>query len=311
MWVVFRGLPLLLSTFLLLEPLALAQLRDWQARGRMQYRARYNNQTGDEYLLRRARFWVNGFLASKISTRFQYGFVSKRVFDLWISYKPSSALEVRFGQSWLPFIGDFTTAPFFLDTIDFSAGSSLTPPREKGFFILGKHKQIEYSLSIVNGNGFESDENSHKDIFGFIRIPVLKEKIFLGAGHYEGRKGPSFDLVIKRRTTGDFEIPIGHLLTLKGAYIRGIDGSAITDAYWFRTLIHAHNRINLVFEYDALLQESTTSKWINVEINYYLPLRQSNFKVYFRRFTAPTQHCELKAQLQLVLGVPWSKRLFR
>ena len=302
----FPALPLLV---LLVCPwfgaVAPAQLREWQVRGRMQYRALHDSRTGGEDVLRRARFWTNGFVAPDVSMRFQYDFVSERVLDFWVAYEPSPAIEVRLGQSWLPFIGDFTTAPFFLDTIDFSAGSSLTPPREKGLFVLGEYKGIEYNVSVVNGNGFHPDENSRKDVFGFIKAPILSDKLLLGVGHYEGRAGPDERLTIERRTAADFEARLHRRLTLKGAYLRGIDDRLITNAYWLRALVHIRKRIDLIGEYDAFLQGPATSKWITAGVNFHFPLPRSNVKVHFRRFTVPAPYSEVKMQLQIIAQFPW------
>ena len=97
-----RALPLPLLLLLLVFPwfgaVAKAQLRDWQVRGRMQYRALHDSRSGGEDVLRRARLWTNGFVAPHVSMRFQYDFVSERVLDSWVAYEPSAALEVRLGR---------------------------------------------------------------------------------------------------------------------------------------------------------------------------------------------------------------------
>ena len=65
--VLFQGLSFLLSKFLLFESLARVQLRDWKTLGRVQCRAHYKTQTGDEYLL-----WRPGVFLICEGSGFQY-----------------------------------------------------------------------------------------------------------------------------------------------------------------------------------------------------------------------------------------------
>lgn len=179
------------------------------------------------------------------------------------------------------------------------------PPRERGLFVLGEYKGMEYNVSVVRGNGFHPDENSHKDVFGFIKVPFLSDKLRLGVGHYEGRAGSDERLTIERRTVGDFEARPHRRLTLKGAYLRGIDDRLITNAHWIRALVHLRKRVDLIGEYDAFLQGPATSKWITAGVNFHFPLPRSNLKVHFRRFTTPVPYSEVKMQLQIIAEIPW------
>ena len=175
--------------------------------------------------VRRARIWADGFFLPKTSTRFQYDFRTRSIWDLWVSYHPTEHLEVRMGRSWLPFVGDYTESPFFLDMIDFPAAWVLFPAREHGVFFVGDVGETAYSINIVQGSGWQSDSNRWKDVFGHVKSPFFNDRLTLGFAHYEGsRRRIRTASGLKRRVTGDFIWKVHSLLTVKGSWLAGRDG---------------------------------------------------------------------------------------
>jgi len=282
-----------------------AQLSDWSVGGRFQFLGTHVSSDGQELLVHRARLWADGRLHPKLSVRFQYGFRPRRLFDLFVNYDPKPNLELRLGINYLPFIGDFTEAPFFLDTIDFPAGRLLFPAREVGAFVSGTKGQLAYNVSVVRGSGFRGDENSWKDVCGFVRFPALTRRLTFGLAHYEGRAGPNGSLVPKRRSATDMVGEAHDRLTLKAAYVRGLDGRISTDAAWFRAVVHAAKSVDIVGEYDTVVSGPRRRKWFDLGVNYKLRLPYSDLKFHYRRFQQPRKADEIKVQLQLFFFYPW------
>ena len=283
-----------------------AQLSDWQIGGRFQFRALESTASPADVLVRRARYWSDGKIHPKFNVRLQYEFhPSPAWWDYYIGFHPTQNLELRAGQSYLPFIADWTVGPWFIDTIDFPAGTSLMPPRERGVFLIGQQGDLTYNLSVVDGNGFAKDENSHKDVYGFIQTPFGSRRARLGVAYYEGRDGPNGLLAIERRAAADLALEPHKRLTLKAAYIRGRDGSLNADAAWFRSLVQVHEKVTLVAEYDTFVQGPVRQKWFDAGVNFDLPLDNSNIKIHYRHFYRPTTFDELKIQLQVFPLYRW------
>ena len=285
----------LIVGLILLPESIIAQIKEPEIISRIQIRAVNNKEGDNQFLVKRCRFLLSGYLLPKISFKVQHGFSSNQLKDAWVSYKVPN-LEIRVGQSWLPFVGDFVESPFFIDPIDFSVGVLLFPAREKGIFILGNHKSLFYKLSIVNGNGFDEDDNKWKDVFGSLKY---KSSIFEGEiGHYEGRKGPDGSLIVKRWSALQVILNPNHLFTFKGAYILGKDEFE-SKGGWFRALIHLSKSIEFISEFDNFNRDGTTRYYVN-GLNYYFA-KNSKLMFNYRYFDCSpnNQKSDFKIQLQV------------
>ena len=225
--------------------------------------------------------------------------------DLWASFHPTDRLEIRAGRSWLPFVGDYTESPFFLDMIDFPAAARLFPPREHGVFALGKFKSVNYSVSVVRGSGFDTDPNRWKDTFGHVKSPLFNDGLTLGFAHYQGRDGAGGALGTKRRTTGDFSAQVHRLATLKGSYITARDGDVKSQGWWGRGLVHVTKKVDLVTEVDHFSAGPNRVRYITWGGNYYFPWGLTRLKFNHRHFFRPRSVDEFKIQLQVFLETSW------
>ena len=299
-------MPILLW-FVALAPAGRAQLKDWRFEGRFQGHLTHHPDRGGQLFVKRSRILADGFFLPKTSTRFQYDFTRRVTMDLWASFHPTDRLEIRAGRSWLPFVGDYTESPFYLDMIDFPATARLFPPREHGVFALGKVKSVDYSISVVRGSGFDADPNRWKDTFGHVRSPLLNDRLTLGFGHYEGRNGAGGVSGSKRRTTGDFIAAVHRLLTLKGSYITAKDGQVKSQGWWGRSVVHVTNKVDVVTEVDQFDAGPDRIRYITWGGTYHFPWGLTRLKFNHRHFFRPRSVNEFKIQLQVFLEAHWRR----
>ncbi len=285
-----------------------AQLHDWRFQGRFQAHGTHDPFSGNRAFVRRARFWADGFFLPKASTRFQYDFRTRTIWDLWGSYHPTGQLEIRMGRSWLPFVGDYTESPFFLDMIDFPAAGVLFPAREHGVFFVGGVGAAAYSINIVRGSGIQRDSNRWKDVFGHVKSPFFNDRLTLGFAHYEGRDGESGQLRTRRRVTGDFILEVHSLLTLKGSWLAGKDGEVSSRGWWSRGLVHVARKIDVVAEMNDFFRGTARARYLTWGANYYFPWGLTRLKFNHRYFFEPVSLSEFKLQLQIFLETKWRSR---
>ena len=273
----------------------ISQTKDITITGRIQIRADINDRGENQFLVKRCRLLTSGYILPKISFRVQHDFKSNQLMDTWISYKIPN-LEIRAGQSWLPWVGDFVESPFFLDMIDVPVGALLFPPRDKGVFVLGNHKSLYYKLSVVNGNGFKEENNKWKDVLGSIKY----KSSFLEAeiGHYEGRKGPDNSLEVKRRSALQVLVNPNHFFTLKTGYLIGED-VVKSRGGWLRILAHLNESIDIIGEFDSFDEDSKTQYYVG-GVSYYFN-KNSRLMANYRYFShSPDgQKQDFKLQLQV------------
>ena len=305
-WVI-RFVAAAVLLFVVLHP-SPAQLHDWRFQGRFQAHGTHDPFSGNRSFVRRARIWADGFFLPKTSTRFQYDFRTRSIWDLWVSYHPTEHLEVRMGRSWLPFVGDYTESPFFLDMIDFPAAWVLFPAREHGVFFVGDVGETSYSFNIVQGGGFRSDSNRWKDVFGHVKSPFFNDRLTLGFAHYEGRGGESGQLRTKRRVTGDFILKAHSLLTVKGSWLAGRDGEVSSQGWWGRGLVHLSRKVDVVAEMNDFSRGTATARYLTWGANYYFPWGLTRLKFNHRYFFEPASVSEFKLQLQIFLEEKWRSR---
>ena len=299
-----RTVPFLLC-FVAFSPTGHAQLKDWRFEGRFHGHLTHHPDRGEQLFVRRSRILADGFFLPKTSTRFQYDFTRRVTMDLWASFHPSQHLEIRAGRSWLPFVGDYTESPFFLDMIDFPAAARLFPAREQGVFALGKFKSADYSVSVVRGSGFDADPNRWKDTFGYVRSPLFNGRLTLGFGHYQGRDGARAVLETKRRTTADFIAEVHRLVTLKGSYIIAKDGEVKSGGWWGRGVVHVTKKVDLVTEVDHFNTGPNRIRYLTWGGTYHFPWGLTRLKFNHRRFFRPRPVNEFKIQLQVLLEARW------
>ena len=147
--------------------------------------------------------WSKTRVGDRILTNVTYDLGKTRMHDFWMQFDVGGGLQIRAGRSSLAWFGEFTESSHSRQTVVAAVGAKLTRSRETGIFMFLDRGAYNARLHVVQGSGYEAEDNSWKDVLGSVgrTFDVAGATVLLDAGHYEGRDGPD-DALTPRRQTG-------------------------------------------------------------------------------------------------------------
>jgi hypothetical protein len=224
---------------------------------RFQYEAVEKADATNSFDVRRARLDIKGGISSKVDYRIQLEFVEKtapKILDAFVTWKPSSYINLRVGQFKYPFTLENPYSPTTLETIEnstvitklsgYSDESNIgSNGREIGLAFFGGfgkksgYNLVDYYVGVVNGNGLTNnnnkgvDNNTHKDLTGILTINPIKP-LAIAISHYNGKYGKEIDKELKdltRERTGFGVKYDDKKLLVRGEYLFGTTGTDFKD----------------------------------------------------------------------------------
>ena len=171
----------------------------------VRFRGRVLDEAGDlgDPSISSFSLWSKTKIGNRIVTNVTYDLGKTRMHDFWAQFDLGGGLQVRAGRSSLAWFGEFTESSHSRQTIQAAVGTKLTRSRETGIFMFLDRGAYNARLHVVQGSGYEAEDNSFKDVLGSVgrTFDIGGASILLDAGHYEGRDGPD-DALTPRRQTG-------------------------------------------------------------------------------------------------------------
>jgi phosphate-selective porin OprO/OprP len=126
------------------------------------------SKLGSQFLVRRARFEVDGSLYRWIGFKLEADFTEGvSLKDTYLDLRFFPELRFRAGQFKVPFSLEELTSSRFIDFVERSLVNELAPARDRGVMVYGDlvGGAVSYALGGFNGTGEDSsDNNSDKDL---------------------------------------------------------------------------------------------------------------------------------------------------
>lgn len=202
------------------------------------------------FFVKRARLSLAGDIAPKIDYRIQVEFVSPRLVDLYLRYRPFDALNLQVGEFKIPFsIENTDYAPLRLELIEYpmalrrlmgysdlcglsATGRDLGAQLYGGFWHRDGYSIVSYNIGVFNGEGLNvKDKNRSKD---FVARLMLRPAagLLLSGSYYRGEYGESYLL---RERYGAGACYDRGAVVLRGEWIGGRTGER-ESAGWYALL---------------------------------------------------------------------------
>jgi hypothetical protein len=301
---------------------------------RFQYDAVEDKDATNALDVRRARLDIKGIISSQVDYRLQLDFAnSPKILDAFVTWKPSSYINVRVGQFKYPFTLENPYSPTNLETIENSTVISKLSGysdeaglggngREIGLALFGGfgkksgYNLVDYYIAAINGNGINNakDNNTSKDITGILTINPIKP-LSIAISHYNGKTGKTIDGEIKdaaRVRTGFGAKYDDKKLLVRGEYLFGTTGiekeGVISDkesaGFYVTAAYYVAPKIQPVLKYDYYQSDKNKddSKQTNyiAGVNYY-PVKNVRLQLNYTHRAQEKQDRDLVAA-QLVLS---------
>ena len=171
----------------------------------VRFRGRVLDEAGDlgDPSISSFSLWSKTKIGNRIVTNVTYDLGKTRMHDFWAQFDVGGGFQIRAGRSSLAWFGEFTESSHSRQTIQAAVGTKLTRSRESGVFMFYDRGAYNARLHVVQGSGYEAEDNSQKDVLGSVgrTFDIAGAAVLLDVGHYEGRDGPD-DALIPRRQTG-------------------------------------------------------------------------------------------------------------
>lgn len=171
----------------------------------VRFRGRVLDEAGDlgDPSISSFSLWSKTKIGNRIVTNVTYDLGKTRMHDFWAQFDVGGGFQIRAGRSSLAWFGEFTESSHSRQTIQAAVGARLTRSRETGIFMFLDRGAYNARLHVVQGSGYEAEDNSRKDVLGSVgrTFDLGAASILLDAGHYEGRDGPD-DALTPRRQSG-------------------------------------------------------------------------------------------------------------
>jgi hypothetical protein len=279
--------------------------------GRMHFLSSYSNNNF-QIKPERMRLFVFAEPAVNTHARLQYEFMTKRLYDAWISFfLIERQLELRLGRSWLPKFGEITDHPFMTDMIDKPAGCKFFQARDEGVFAIYSPKAepfLKFYIGTFKGNGIfrddgsyvSKDDNKHFDTMGSMALSWPRIKYFFG--FFRGFDGPEENLVSKGGFSMELTVKPFKFFTLKGSATEKQLGEQSQDAHWLRAVYHL-KKVDFIIERDYFDTTISSDESYVLGVNYYLGPRKNNNRIMLNFYHHTLRHVdknEIKLQLQLI-----------
>ena len=190
----------------------------------VRFRGRVLDEAGDlgDPSISSFSLWSKTKIGNRIVTNVTYDLGRTRMHDFWAQFDVGGGFQIRAGRSSLAWFGEFTESSHSRQTIQAAVGARLTRSRETGIFMFWDRGAYNARLHVVQGSGYEAENNSWKDVLGSVgrTFDIAGSSVLVDAGHYEGRDGPDDALVPRRQTGFYFEGELDGDRDFRGAAFR-------------------------------------------------------------------------------------------
>lgn len=171
--------------------------------GYTQIRYQYGSENLSSFDIWRVRLNLAGDISPKFDYKLQFEFISPKVIDAYVRFKPHNAFNIQLGQFLVPFSLEGPMSPLALETVDnpsviASVCGAEPDTRDIGIAFYGGflpkdgYNILDYSVGLFNGEGKnKADANKSKDVMGRININPLKSLTFSGSVSY-GERSETF-----------------------------------------------------------------------------------------------------------------------
>lgn len=197
---------------------------------------------GEDYsnfFIKRARLNFAGDIGRKVDYKLQVEFASVKIVDLYVRYKPFTALNFQFGQFKIPFtIYNTDVPPKDYEFVNFplvtsrlvqgkdvaginATGRDMGLQMYGGFFKRDGYAILNYNVGVFNGEGINrKDLNTSKDVVGRVTIRPMKH-LRLSASYHWGEYGEDY---LKKERISAGLLYKSPKLVLHGEWIGGRTG---------------------------------------------------------------------------------------
>jgi phosphate-selective porin OprO/OprP len=215
----------------------------------------------DSLAARRVRFTLAAEIVKNLKAKIQVDAVKTPILiDAQFDFTFSEFAALRFGQFYVPFGVESTTATSALDFINQSLGVEKLAPgrdtgtqgRDIGAILTGKYSVFNYNFGLFNGPGANKAEtNDQKDFAGRLGITPF-DFLSVGASYYKG-KYSAFEVGATRRDKSGIDVGLAFGdASLKGEYIWAVDDKT-NKSGWFVQVgwFVLPKKVQILAKYDA------------------------------------------------------------
>lgn len=221
----------------------------------VRYTADESSNTKDAFTIPMIRLNILGDITNEISYRMQLdeaaGTGGNYLRDFYIDLKYLKNNTIRLGQFIIPIGIELPTPPYFLETIILSQMSYYFS-RDIGIMLMGKSKDIEYKLALINGTGTGSGGTPEQDDKKDICINIgkkFKKWHTIRLMHYEGKIGTGQNKKQKIRDGIEVEYKKDKLYSF-GEYLIAKDGNIKSNIYYIHLSYFTTPLLQPLIRYD-------------------------------------------------------------
>lgn len=168
------------------------------------------SEGSSSFFVKRARLNLEGDIVPKLDYRMQIEFVSPRLVDLYLRYRPFDQLNVQAGEFKIPFsIENTDYVPLRMELIEYpmalrklmgfsdlcgltATGRDLGAQIYGGFWKRDGSSVVNYNLGVFNGEGLNvRDKNRSKDFVARLTLRPL-DGLLLSGSYYWGEYGEQY-----------------------------------------------------------------------------------------------------------------------
>lgn len=228
------------------------------------------SENASTFFVKRARLNLAGDIGSKIDYRMQVEFVSPRLVDLYVRYRPFEALNLQVGEFKIPFsIENTDYPPLRLELIDYpmalrflmgfsdlcglsATGRDLGAQLYGGFWKRGDYSVVNYNVGVFNGEGLNvRDRNRSKDFVARLTLRPARG-LLLSGSYYRGEFGDDY---LRRTRYGAGACYDRGPVVLRGEWIGGRTGPLASDGWYALAGWRATRTLMPVVRYDTFRED--------------------------------------------------------
>ncbi|MEG0807997.1 MAG: porin [Alistipes sp.] len=255
------------------------------------------SNTSSTFSVKRVRLSLSGDIASKLDYRVQLEFVSPKIVDAYLRYRPFTALNFKLGEYKLPFsIENTDYSPITAELIEMplalqklvggddlcgvkAAGRDLGATLYGGFIRRDDYCIINYDLGVFNGEGINTrDKNKSKDVVARLSLRPLRG-LLLSGSYYWGEYGADY---LRRTRYGVGACYDRGAVVVRGEYIGGTTDKLDSEGWYALAGWRVTRSLMPVVRYDTFRE--------NIDLS---SSRQTNYTAGLRWIPVKYLQCQL------------------
>lgn len=232
------------------------------------------NGDASTFFVKRARLNLAGDIIPRLDYRMQVEFVSPRLVDLYLRYRPFDALNVQVGEFKIPFsIENTDYTPLRLELIEYpmalrkmmgfsdlcglsATGRDLGAQLYGGFWKKDGRCILNYNVGVFNGEGLNiKDKNRSKDFVGRLTLNPAAG-LTLSGSYYRGEYGEQY--LLRERYAAGACYDRGAVV-VRGEWIGGRTGEQESAGWYALAGWRALPSLMPVARYDTFCEHIHTS----------------------------------------------------